>query len=100
MGAVLWYVLDRRARMHAAPALAASPGPATAAPGAPLTSPVDLTQHDAQTIDFSSGQPVVKQSPEDKAALEAGLRDIAAATKEVTFEPPKKMASPAPPPKH
>ena len=107
VGAVLWYVIDRRAKLHAAPAVTATPGPApmvTSAPAparqppataaAPLQSPVDLTQHDAQTIDFSSGHPVAKQSPEDQAALEAGLKDIAAATKDVTFEPPKKPGKP------
>jgi hypothetical protein len=112
MASVLWYVIDRRARQHAAPPVAVQPsGPAPqpsaaapdsrVSPGQPPTpapapaSPVDLAKHDGQTIDFSSGQPVVKQSAADKAALDAGLKDIADATKDVTFDPPK-PANPPP----
>lgn len=120
MASVLWYVIDRRARMRAEPAVsyvplglpvAAPAGPAVAkstrsttapapsanaaAVGAPM---VDLTQHDRQTIDFSSGRPVIKDSPADQAALAAGLKDIAEATKDVTVGPPAKPASPPPPP--
>ena len=85
MGFVLWYVIDRRAKQRAMPPVAARP----ITPAAP----VDLTKHDQQTIDFSSGKPVVKDSPADKAALAAGLKDIAEATKDVTFEAPKKPAA-------
>ncbi|MFI5337840.1 MAG: hypothetical protein ACHQ5A_13715 [Opitutales bacterium] len=85
MVAVLWYVNDRRARMRAAPPVAHN-------------EPVDLTKHDGQTIDFSSGRPVVKDNPADKAALDAGLKDIDAATANVTFEPPKKTPEPPPAP--
>lgn len=84
MAGVLWYVARRRA--HPPP------------PPVVLQEPVDLTKHDAQTIDFSSGKPVVKDSPQDKAALEAGLKEIEAATATVTFDPPKKKAEPAPAP--
>lgn len=63
-----------------------------------LETPVDLAKHDGQTIDFSSGKPVIKDSPEDKAALEAGARDLAEATKGVTFEPVKKKPATAPEP--
>lgn len=84
MGFVLWYVVDRRAKNRAAPPAAArTPAPAP---------PVDLTQHDGRTIDFSSGQPVVKNTPEDQAALDAAAKDIAEATQGVTFKA-------APPPK-
>lgn len=84
---VSWYVIDRRARMHAAP-----PARPAAAPPAPF---VDLTKHEGQTIDFSSGQPVVKDSPEDRAAIAAALKDMEEATKDVTFSPPpKKEQSP------
>ena len=64
--------------------------PAAKAAPVVLAQPVDLTQHDGQTIDFSSGKPVVKDSPEDKAALEAAAKDLAAASNSVTFEPVKK----------
>jgi len=102
----LWYVVDRRAKNRARPPAAAThpgaPAPALASSPAPLiertpAEPVALgtkeTEH--KTIDFSSGQPVVKDTPEDRAALEAGVRDIADAAKDVTFTPEK----PAEPPK-
>jgi hypothetical protein len=56
---------------------------------APIPSPmVDLTQHDGQTIDFSSGQPVVtKISPADQAALDKTLKEMEEAAKTVTFQP-------------
>ena len=63
-------------------------------PATPAAQPVDLASHDGQTIDFSTGQPVTKQTPEDKAALDAGVKEIADATKDVTFDPPKKPAEP------
>lgn len=63
--------------------------------------PVDLTKHDGQTIDFSSGQPVVKDAAEDRAALEQAAREMAEAARSVTFEAPKKKAglTPTPPAK-
>lgn len=85
MGFVLWYVIDRRAKNHAAPPAATR----TLAPAPP----VDLTQHDGQTIDFSTGAPVVKDSPEDQAAINAAVKDIAEATQGVVFK-----AAPPPPP--
>jgi hypothetical protein len=119
MASVLWYVFDRRAHRRVAPPVAAAPAgqvpaaattpaapvrpagtaPAGSAPAdAVVEQPVDLTKHDGQTIDFSGGKPVVKQTPEDKAALDAGLKDIADATKDVTFGPPPKPAAPSPAP--
>lgn len=95
MGFVLWYVIDRRAKNRAAPPTAAR----TLAPEPPAA-PVDLTRHERQTIDFSSGQPVVKDTPEDRAALDAALKDIADATKDVKFTPaPKPAPKPAEAPK-
>ncbi len=64
---------------------------------APLENPVDLAKHDGQTIDFSSGKPVVKDSAEDQAALDAAAKDLAEASKGVTFDPPKKKPEPVPP---
>jgi hypothetical protein len=97
MGFVLWYVIDRRAKNRAAPPpaarhLAPEPPPAGTTTVLPPGEPVVLgtPQTERKTIDFSSGQPVVKDSPEDQAALEAALRDIAEASKEVTFEPAPK----------
>lgn len=99
MGFVLWYVIDRRAKNRAAPPpatrnLAPEPPPAGTATVLPAGEPVVLgtAETERKTIDFSSGQPVVKDSPEDQAALEAALKDIAEASKGVTFEPaPKTM---------
>lgn len=87
MAFVLWYVVDRRAKNRAAP----PPAARTLAPEPPAA-PVDLTQHERQTIDFSSGRPVVKDTPEDRAALEAALKDMAEATKDVKFTPAPKPA--------
>jgi len=91
----LWYVIDRRAKNRAQrPATTHSPAPASAASGSSLllNDPVVMGTQETErkTIDFSTGQPVIKDSPEDQAALEAGLRDIEEAKKDVTFEAPKK----------
>ena len=89
---VSWYVIDRRAKNRAAPPVTKR----TLAPEPPMAGPVDLTQHERKTIDFSSGQPVVKDSPEDRAAIDAALKDMAEAAKGVTFEAkPKPAAEPA-----
>lgn len=86
MAFVLWYVRERRAERHARPAAERTLGPlVTTAPAAPI----DLEQHDAKTIDFSSGRPVVKDTPADRAALEQGLKEIEEATRHVTFEAQK-----------
>jgi hypothetical protein len=62
--------------------------------------PVDLAKHDGQTIDFSTGRPVVKDSPADQAALEKATREMAEAAKGVTFDAPIRQPGPSPvPPK-
>lgn len=90
---VLWYVADRRAARRAAPAAAErkAVGPLAAEPPfVPLGGP-----NEGKTIDFSSGRPVVTDSPEDRAALEKALREIAEATRDVKFGP---GATPTPAP--
>lgn len=86
---VLWYVGQRRAENRAragtTPAVR-DLGPVRATPPAA----VDLATHEGKTVDFSSGQPVVSDSPADRAALDAGLKDIEEARRNVTFEAPKK----------
>ncbi|MDD2762986.1 MAG: hypothetical protein PHE83_03305 [Opitutaceae bacterium] len=65
--------------------------------------PVDLTRHDGQTIDFSSGRPVVKDTPGDRAATEKAVQEMEEAVKDITFNPsPPKAAEqkPAEPPKN
>lgn len=89
---VLWYVADRRSRQQAAPA----PQPQAVGPVATAATaePVDLTKVDGKTIDFSSGQPVVKDSAEDAAAIAAAKKEMDAALAETSFAPPKKSEPP------
>ncbi len=89
MAFVLWYVIDRRAKNRSAP-----PAPARSAAPAP---PVDVALVDGQTIDFSSGHPVVKNSPADQAAIESAARELAEATRGVVFPAASQPAAPAPP---
>ncbi len=97
MGFVLWYVIDRRAQNRAAPPPATTRSLAPEPPPAPPAKPeVDLVPN--KTVDFSSGQPVVTDSAADRAAIDEAMKDIAAASKEVTFEPATKPKA-APPPK-
>jgi len=80
---VSWYVIDRRAKNRAAPPVAKR----TLAPEPPAAEPVTLGgANERQTIDFSSGKPVVKNSPEDQAAVDAAVKEMAEAAKDVTFE--------------
>jgi hypothetical protein len=46
---------------------------------------------DRKTIDFSDGTPVVKESAADKAAMDSTMKEMDAASKDVSFP-----ASPAP----
>jgi hypothetical protein len=92
---VLWYVADRRAKMRAAPA-----APATTKLPDPSAEPQPFVQlggpNEGKTIDFSSGKPVISDSPEDRAAIEKALREIADATRDVTFTADPKTATPDP----
>ncbi len=88
----LWYVIDRRAKNRARPPAAAhspTPGSPTIGPALPAPGPVALgtKETEGKTIDFSSGAPVVKDSPEDRAAMEKALKEIAEATQNVKFGP-------------
>jgi hypothetical protein len=74
------------------PPPAAAPARVTAAQNPVITPPPPLPPgitaiQDQKTIDFSSGKAQVKNETDDKAALEAGLREIEEATKGVTFGP-------------
>ena len=42
---------------------------------------------DGKTIDFSTGEPVMKGSAEDQAAIEKAQREMEEATEEITFSP-------------
>lgn len=100
---VLWYVIDRRAKNRAAPApvtrnLSPEPPAAGTQTVRPPQEPVALgtAETERKTVDFSTGQAVVKDSAEDRAAINEAMKDIAAATKDVTFEPaPKPKAGTA-----
>jgi hypothetical protein len=47
--------------------------------------PAPVPIQDASTINFSGGSPVVASSAADKAALDAGVKAIDDATRNVTF---------------
>ena len=96
IGFVLWYVADRRARQSAAPATPPKAVGPVAGETPPAGEPVDLTKVDGQTVDFSSGRPVVKKGGEDEAAIAAAKKDMDAALAEVSFAPAKKSEPPKP----
>ena len=105
MAFVLWYVIARRAKMHAAPTPTVTQAPAaTTAPAAssvtvgPPTAPLNLEVHDGQTIDFSSGKAVVTDSPEDRVKMAKALKEMEEAAKSVTFERPTRKPDPPKPP--
>lgn len=73
--AALWFYASQPARM-----------PAAAAHGV-------VPIQDGKTIDFSDGTPRVKDGAADKAAMDAAVREMDAAAKDVSFPPdpaPKK----------
>ncbi len=69
-------------------------------PAAPAPRPT-VEVRDRATIDFSSGQPVVRDDAGEKAIIDAALNEINEAAKNITFEPlpPPKIEIPPPPPK-
>lgn len=101
-GAALWFYLEPGRR---APGPAAAAASAAAAPQelvllptrAPTPTPVPI--QDGKTLDFSGGKAVVKESADDKAALDQGLKEIDEATKSVTFSAIP-APSPSPTPAH
>lgn len=81
---VLWYVVDRRAKMHAA---AARPVPTVVTP----TGMVEIP--DGKTVDFSSGHAVITDTPADRAKMAKALKEMEDAARTVKFDPlpvPKK----------
>ena len=61
-------------------------------PAPRINPPVEI--QDRKTIDFSSGKPVVKDSAKEQALIDAAVKEIDDAVKDVTFGPPP--AAPAP----
>lgn len=91
-----WRTLRRQTAAAPAPpvAAAARPSPAKSA------EPVNLLEHDGAAIDFSSGRPVVKNTPADRDAVAREVQAMDAATRDVTFQPVTTPATQtqAPPP--
>jgi hypothetical protein len=79
--AALWIYESQPRRAQAAPAVV------------PIHAPAVVAIPDGKTIDFSDGSPAVKDSAADKAAMDAAVKEMDAASKDVTFPanpPPKK----------
>ncbi len=54
-------------------------------PRPPARAPAVVPIEDGKTIDFSSGRPVIKDDPANKATLDAALKEMDEASKGVTF---------------
>lgn len=65
------------------------PPPNPARRNDPVPGPPEVPIQNGATIDFSTGAPHVRMQGKDQEALEKALREIAEATKEVTFPPRK-----------
>ncbi|MCC5021861.1 MAG: hypothetical protein J6386_04700 [Candidatus Synoicihabitans palmerolidicus] len=67
----------------------------------PAASPPPTVLEDGQTIDFSSGRPVVTATQGEDPALQRALAEIAAATEDIVFPSettPPPAETPPPPP--
>lgn len=82
LAAVSWW----RNRAASTPTAAAE-SPTGSRPSAPAKPKPEVAIEDGKTIDFSSGVPVVKDSAKEKAALDRAVKEMADATKNVTFGP-------------
>jgi hypothetical protein len=47
----------------------------------------EVAIQDGKTIDFSTGKPVVKNSADEKAIIDAAVKEMDAAAKDVSFAP-------------
>lgn len=74
-----------RHRSAPPPVVAPSP-PAPTAETKPLP---EVAIQEGKTIDFSKGTPEIRDTPEDRAALEKAKREMDEATKDVVFAPTK-----------
>ena len=69
----------------------ARPAPLVAPRNDPVPGPLQVPIQDGATIDFSYGAPMVKMQGKDQEALDRALKEMAEATKNVTFpSSPKK----------
>lgn len=78
------YLRHRQPPPPIAPASVSPPDPAQALPNVAI--------QEGKTIDFSSGRPEIRDTPEDRAALEKAKREMDEATKDVVFAPTKPVA--------
>jgi hypothetical protein len=56
----------------------------------PTANSPEVPIQDGATIDFSIGAPVVRSQAGDQAAMDKALREMNAAVKDITFDPPEK----------
>ncbi|PTX98441.1 hypothetical protein [Opitutus sp. ER46] len=83
----------------AAPAPAATSSSPPASAPAPAAAKPEVPIQDAATIDFSTGKPVVRDTPQEKAAINRAVEQMNAAAANVTFSPaPAAASAPATPP--
>ncbi len=68
---------------------------------APLSTKTTVEIRDRATIDFSTGEPVVRDDAAEKAIIDAAVKEMNEAAKNITFEPlpPPKIEIPPPPSK-
>jgi hypothetical protein len=119
LGAIYFWRHAEPAPAPLHPPVATKPAPSAAAPAASASDPMvtvragrhgePVTVPDGQTIDMSSGRPVVVDDPRSRAALAQGVKEMAEAAATVTFTPqpappaekkkPDATAAPAPAPK-
>lgn len=67
-----------------------APRPLVAPRRDPVPGPLEVPIQDRATIDFSTGAAVVKKGGKDDEALDRALKEMAEATKDITFPPTKK----------
>ncbi len=66
------------------------PVPIVAPRNDPVPAPLEVPIQNGATLDFSTGTALVKRQGKDQQALDRALKEMAEATKNTTFPPPKK----------
>lgn len=65
---------------------------AQAGPSSTPASPNEVAIQEGKTIDFSSGSADIRSTPADQAAIDAALKEMQEATRNISFDPPAKSA--------
>jgi hypothetical protein len=91
---ILWLALGLLLGMAAGYFYLRPVRPPPPAPAAKPVPPAAVAIQDGKTIDFSGGKAEVRDTTDDRAALERAKREMEAAAKDVKFAP----AKPAPKP--